>query len=151
DRLDGLVAANPKSPRYLAYLVGILLRQKEKKDQKDLVEAEGCLANLEKLLPKDPRVIELRARLLKAQGQGPEAVLLIKDKIPLKDAATTLGVANLFEQLEQQADAKEYFRKYVDQAKQPEAVLVLARYLGRQNELDEALGVCAQAWETCPA
>ena len=44
-----------------------------------------------------------------------------------------------------------WFATNAKEAKEPEAVLTLARYLGRRKRTREALDVCELAWENCPA
>ena len=47
--------------------------------------------------------------------------------------------------------AEELYREYVARSKEPESVLILARYLGRQRRLPEALNLCERAFTTCKA
>jgi cellulose synthase operon protein C len=56
----------------------------------------------------------------------------------------------LLEELGQYAAAEEMMRKYVSQARQPQASLVLAGFLGRRNRLSEALDLCEKAWGSSP-
>src|SRR5262249_19824522 len=66
-----------------------------------------------------------------------------------KDTGANVGaVALLLEELDGPA-AEEMYRRYAAEAKRPEALLVLAAYLGRQGRTDEALELCEQAWKTC--
>ena len=48
--------------------------------------------------------------------------------------------------------AEAVLRQYVEQkqATEPQSVLVLAEYLGRQGRTREALDLCEAAWKTCP-
>ena len=115
--------------RYLAHAVGFLL------DQKRFDEAEPWLADLEKLqrqgLPL--RTIYLRAVLLKGRGKGPDGVALLVKEAAAKNAVTAVRVAMLIENLGYGAEAEDLYRRYAKEAKEPEAVLVLAQYLGRRK------------------
>jgi tetratricopeptide (TPR) repeat protein len=59
-------------------------------------------------------------------------------------------VAGLLEEFGEKEAAGALYQKAVDHARQPETVLVLARYLGRQGQAGKALDLCQQAWKTCP-
>ena len=129
------------NPRYLAHAVGFLL------DQNRFDEAEPWLADLEKLqrqsLPL--RTVYLRARLLKGRGKGPDGVALLVKQAAGKDAVTAVRVAALIENLGYPAEAEDLYRRYAKEAKEPDAVLVLAQYLGRRKRTAEALDVCEGA------
>jgi tetratricopeptide (TPR) repeat protein len=60
-----------------------------------------------------------------------------------------MGVAIALEDVGATAEAEKLLR---DEARgtQPEAVLVLAEFLGRHRHLSEALSLCAEAFKTCP-
>jgi Tfp pilus assembly protein PilF len=57
----------------------------------------------------------------------------------------------LLEEIGQHDAAEELYRRFAAESKRPEAVLVLAAYLGRRNRPDEALQLCERAAKTCPA
>src|SRR5205823_1551700 len=102
--------------------------------------AESWLAKLEKLQPQDARTVELKARLLAAQGKGSEAAALIKAYTKNKDKDNLLGAfAALLVGLGQPDAAEEMYRESVARSKQPEAILVLAEFLARRDRLPEAL------------
>jgi tetratricopeptide (TPR) repeat protein len=42
------------------------------------------------------------------------------------------------------------YRQFVTVSKAPEAALMLAQFLGRQQRVSEALDLCGKAWESCP-
>jgi tetratricopeptide (TPR) repeat protein len=131
-------------PRYLAYAVGVSI------DHRRFDEAEDWLKELEKAQPQGLRGVFLRARLLKARGKGPEGVSLLKRQADGKDTKTVRTVASLVEELGD-GSAEELYRRYAAEAREPEAALVLAGYLGRCGRTADALDVCDRAWETCPA
>jgi tetratricopeptide (TPR) repeat protein len=140
-----VLAANGDNPRYIIHQLHKLLRQR------NVTEAELWLANLERVAPKTSSTVEMKARVLRAQNKGAEAVTLLKKEVPLKDPRTALSVGQLLEELGQGAAAEEFYRKYAAEIKQPLNQLALAGYLGRQKRWREALDVCEQAWQTCPA
>jgi tetratricopeptide (TPR) repeat protein len=133
------------NPRYLAHAVGFLL------DQNRFDEAEPWLADLEKLqrqsLPL--RTVYLRARLLKGRGKAPDGMALLVKAATEKDAVTAVRVAVLIENFGYAAEAENLYRRYAKEAKEPDAVLVLAQYLGRRKRTAEALDLCEGAWEKC--
>jgi tetratricopeptide (TPR) repeat protein len=141
ERILPLLSAG--NPRYLAHYIGSLI------EQKDTAQAELWLPQLEKLQPQALRTVALKARLLKAQGKGREAAALLKRQAGGKDGPTVLEVAQLHEELGNADAAEELYRQYVAESKEPESVLVLARYLGRQNRPSEALDLCERAGEKC--
>ena len=83
-----------------------------------------------------------------AQGQGAKAVSLLKDFVEANpDQAGPFAV--LLEELGQFPDAQELYRRYVSESKKPEAVLVLAEFLGRRGRTSEAVSLCDEAWKSC--
>ncbi len=67
-----------------------------------------------------------------------------------KPAPAVLRVAELIEELGEGGEAEDLYRRYAKEAKEPDAALALARYLGRRKRLAEALDVCDAAWDACP-
>ncbi|HXG10515.1 MAG TPA: tetratricopeptide repeat protein [Gemmataceae bacterium] len=134
-----------RKPNYLAHHVGSLLRRGE------LDAAQEWLAELEKLEPDSAQTVQLKVQLLKAQDKRPAAVALVKQYAGTKDARLEV-VAALLETLGENAEAEALYRKYVtaNEARQPESVLVLIGFLGRQGRPEEALALCERAWQTCP-
>jgi tetratricopeptide (TPR) repeat protein len=143
ERIVLLLGSEPGNPRYVAHFVGTLLRQGQ------IDEAETWLATLEKLQPQVFSTVELKARLLKAQGKGAEVVGLFPSYVQRMEPETELRIAALLEELNQGAAAERWYRQYVADSKLPEAALLLAKYLGRQNRLSEALELCERAWAVC--
>src|SRR5262249_42554327 len=74
---------------------------------------------------------------------------LLKQQADRKDASVA-AIAAVLEELGYVAAAEELYRKLVDPSKQPESVLVLASFLGRQKRFREALELCDGAWQMCP-
>jgi tetratricopeptide (TPR) repeat protein len=92
--------------------------------------------------------VELKARLAKERGQGPEAAKLLKAEAA-KENANLRGIAALLEELAQYDAAEDVWRQYLAQAKEPEAPLGLASFLARRKRTKEALSICENAWKTC--
>ncbi|MHB1037152.1 MAG: tetratricopeptide repeat protein [Pirellulales bacterium] len=126
---------------YLLAYLDMLLRHDE------AVQASPYFEKLEKLDPKAPTTIAVKARLLAAQGQPDEAVKVVKAAIPspLPDEQIPLlrSYAGVLEDLKQDAAAEDMFREFV--ARDPKSSLVLAEFLGRRKKLDEALKLCEKA------
>ncbi len=143
EQLQSLLAGNGENPVYLAHNTLILLRQ----GLND--EAQSWLGKLEKLEPRSLRTLDLKARLLKARGRAGEAAALLEALV--REKADQVGsVAKLLEELGQVAAAEKLYRQFASQPLEPQARLVLAGFLGRQNRLAEALDLCEKAWTSCP-
>jgi tetratricopeptide (TPR) repeat protein len=113
-------------------------------------QADRWLSKLEELAPQQFATAEVKARLLEARGEAAKAVEVLGAALG-KEApeADVLTAAELFEHWRQVSPAEALFRRYADQAKQPEARLQLASFLARQDRLDEALALCEAAWTSC--
>src|SRR5205823_8801888 len=59
-------------------------------------------------------------------------------------------IAAVLEQLGQAGAAETLYRREAAQASDPRRSLALAEFLGRQNRVEEALGLCERARQTCP-
>jgi tetratricopeptide (TPR) repeat protein len=127
---------------YLAFYSRILVRRHE------LNEATIYQAKLEQLEPNTFRSLDVKARLLHKLGKGEEAVPYLT-KVVVANEALACPVASLLEEIGQVGAARTMLEQYVAQAKKPDAVLVLAAFLGRQNQPAEALKLCEAARKTC--
>jgi predicted Zn-dependent protease len=130
-------------PRYLAFYIGMLL------DQKQTAEADIWLGILEKQQPGAPVTASLKAKALKQEGKDKEAVALLKKKAEGKDLRLKLEIAGELERMNEMDAAEEIYRTYVNESKEPQAVLVMARFLGRRKQVSAALDLCEGAWKTC--
>ncbi len=148
-----LLGTRGEDPRYLAHQVQMQLRQGE------LTDAQLWLDQLEKRASKAPRTVELKARLLKAQGEGEQDKKAEQDKkiVQLltayqRDNPTlpVLVVAALLENLKLGAEAEKMYLKHAAEPGKPRNALQLAEFLARQKRTREALNVCRTAWPTCP-
>jgi tetratricopeptide (TPR) repeat protein len=115
----------------------------------EVEEAEQALGQLEKTLPDTLPVLSLKAQVLHRQGRKKEAVAL------LCDHATKRGqefgrVAVVLEQLKEYQAAEQMYHQHRKKSPNPTALLAYAGFLGRQKRCEEALAICARAWEKCP-
>ena len=141
--LLGLAAEDSGNPRYLAALALVLLTRGE------VEEAQPWVAKLEQAAPRSFTAVELRARLLQKEGKGPEAVAALE--ACARSEPNDAGPASaLLEELGEPAAAERLLREAVARSKNPQAVLVLARFLGRRGRAKDALDLCENAWKTCP-
>jgi tetratricopeptide (TPR) repeat protein len=141
--MERLLTLHEKNPTYLVHHIRSLLRHG------DVDEARVWLGKLEQVQLVAPTTIEIKARVLAAQGRGADAVSLLKEYAG-KAPDQVGGVARLLEEVGQAAAAEELYRTFVSQSKKPEDMLVLAQYYARQDRLNEALDLCEQAWKKCP-
>ncbi len=144
-QLRWLVDNNPSIPAYRIRYILALLRNKR------AGEAGPWLDQLEKLQPGAPLVQQLRAMALSEQGKGDEAVELLRT-FAQEHAEQAGFVAQVLELIGRAPAAEAVLRRHVaqKQATEPQSVLVLAEYLGRQGRTRDALDLCEAAWKTCP-
>ena len=140
-----LIDNNPSVPAYHIRYILALLRNKR------AGETGPWLDRLEKLQPEAPLVQQLRAMALSEQGKGDEAVELLRT-FAQKHEGQAGFAAKVLEAIGRAPAAEEVLRRHVEQKQStdPQSVLVLAEYLGRQGRTREALDVCEAAWKTCP-
>jgi tetratricopeptide (TPR) repeat protein len=160
DALQALLANHNDQPDVLAFGIRTLLDHGEPAGQ-----APQWLARLEQLEPDSDRTRALRVRLLVARSEFDPALELL-DQAAQRDAADradglnwlATAAADLALSLDRSgrtviaekfAAAAEALYRRMMQA-QPEQVLALARFMGRQWRLREALDLCQQAWEAAP-
>jgi predicted Zn-dependent protease len=140
--LLALLSQAEKNPVYLAAYVRGLLRHGGG------AEAELWVDKLAAVDPRAPQTVDLRIRVLKAQGKTAEAAGLARAYAQEKDSRLDLA-ASWLEELGQVLEAEKTYRTFAASSKQPHNVLQLARFLGRHKRVAEALDVCARAWQTC--
>ncbi len=145
ENLDKALDAEGTNPRYAAYKVRVLLRQGSPHEASLWVEKV-----LEANYPQSLTTVELRARVLQADGQTQEAAKLLRERAA-KNPAERLALAGLMEELDLGAAAEELYRAYAAEKPDPERRLLLARCLGRQGRLEEALRICSEARTHAPA
>jgi tetratricopeptide (TPR) repeat protein len=133
------------NPAYLAFYVRMLLARN------DADKAEPLVDRLVALQPKAWQTVQLKARLLHAQGK--DAATFLTKYAADQDSPVLLAVARLLELIEEKAAAERMYDNFVDkteQSKKPEATLVVAGFLGRTGRLSAALDRCDQVRSLCP-
>jgi tetratricopeptide (TPR) repeat protein len=138
-----LVTHYEHNPRYLAAYVRCLLR-----DQ-DAGEARRWVAKLAQVGGRFFETVELRARVLHANGDSGGAVALLQNYAGEKDARLDWA-AQILDELGQAQEAEKLYRRHVAAAKDPAGVLKLALHLADRRRVAEALDLCEGAWATCP-
>jgi tetratricopeptide (TPR) repeat protein len=142
-KMLSILASRGDNPLYLATYANQLL------DWGETGEATTWFNRLERIEPKALRTAVIKARLLKAEGKEGEAVALLKASAA-SDKGNVGPVAVVLEQLGQADAAEEMYRRSAAQSPQPEALLTLAAFLGRQGRTSDALDCCERARRTCP-
>ena len=134
-----LLGEDPDNLVILAHYARTLLSRGE------LREAALYVGKLEKLQPGASETVEMKARLLHAQGKDTEADTLLQGFVQGKPPEDLPAVAALLEELGQPLPAGQLYREYVARSKQAGSVLALAGFLARQNRPREALDLCDRA------
>jgi tetratricopeptide (TPR) repeat protein len=140
------LAADGGNPTFLAFLVDELLERNEP------AEAERWLTRLEEVAPDGFEAVTLRARLLaRDEARKGEAVDRLKRLAEKEPGARTVVARLLERELNDPRAAEDELRLHLAGANGPEAALELARFLGRQGRLAEALDLCERGVEKRPA
>jgi tetratricopeptide (TPR) repeat protein len=152
------LAVEGNNPYYLHAYARFLLGHKEAQ------EARIWTEKLEQRQPNSFEAAALDVQLLAQQKLSGEAVKRIheyvdgSDSLPNDPVDRRRRAAELLDRLSQRIPeckatfipaAEELYRQWVDKSKQPQNVLVLADFLGRQDRTAEALAVCERALTTC--
>jgi tetratricopeptide (TPR) repeat protein len=144
-----VLAGNADNPAIIHLCVRSLLRHNDAEDM------STWLDKLQKLDgPQSLRVLEIRVRLLKAQGKLEEGAKLLKEFAERPDAvdANLETAAALLEEFAKPKAAEDLYRKLVERPGRSDKILLLAGFLGRQGrapDIQEALDLCDKAWQTC--
>jgi tetratricopeptide (TPR) repeat protein len=115
----------------------------------DVTEGQLWHRKLERLEPDTVRTQELKARLLAKQGNSTLAVPVLK-KLADGHKKLILQAATILEQIGETTAARGLFEQYTTDAPEPERLLTLAAFHGRQKRATEALELCDRAWKSCP-
>src|SRR5262249_24693368 len=134
-RRRNLLEQNESTPLQLSQCALSLLRHGE------VLDAEQVFGRLKKLEPNGATTQEIEARMLTGKGKSNEAIALVKAQASSKDV-NLAALAALLEELGHASAAEEMYRKFVEQSSEPQSILVLAAYLGRQKRFREALELC---------
>jgi tetratricopeptide (TPR) repeat protein len=133
-----------KGSVYVAEYIRALLRH----GQAD--QAAPWIAELESQEPNSQRTLRLRALVLKAIGKVDQAITMVKN-VATQDPAQAQAAAGLLEEMGENKAAEELLRDVVARVKAPEAVLVLAEFLGRHERASEGLDLCEKVWASNPS
>ena len=101
---------------------------------------------LDRLKPLDPKSLvlaELEARVLNAERRGSEAVAVIEAAMRNREPLVQVQGAALLEEIGQVGASEAILRRLSKLSEGP-GPLALARFLGRQGRIDEALDLCDQ-------
>jgi predicted Zn-dependent protease len=143
-RLAQLARSNSDNLVYLAYYGLGLLRF-----DGDIREARRCVELLEKAQPDATRTIEVKARLLEAEGK-PDAAAAVLQTFAGKDGTRQEFAAALLDRLGLADRAEPYYRKLAADPARPSGKLRLASYLGRQGKTADALAALPAPSEKIP-
>jgi tetratricopeptide (TPR) repeat protein len=138
--LQALAIGEDRPQQQIRDAVRLLLRHKELEDAQrlfDLLDGAGTDQN--------PDTIEVRVRLLHAEGKRAEA-LAILDKYRGDKEERLAPAALLLQLLGESEAAEKLLRRLAGNPKRPEGLLLLARHLAVCKRLGEALQVCDRAW-----
>jgi tetratricopeptide (TPR) repeat protein len=138
--------SNPNPNHVAYYALRVLLLD----DRPDVREARRCLGVIEKLQP-DPTTItiELKARLLDAEGNPAGAVAAVKGYVDRDPERGGYG-ALLLERLGAAEPAEQMLRAFAADPKKVAGTILLAGFLGRQDRAADALTVLADRLDTLP-
>ncbi len=143
DEMLSLLGKAKDNPTFVGTFVEMLLRNNE------VDQANIWLAKLDSLAPDATLTSALHARLLVKQGKTDEAVAILRKLLPRpmprEKLDTLVQIARLLEQMDADDAAESMYREYV--ALEPNAVLVLAGFMGRHGKLKDALDLCQTGLE----
>ncbi len=141
-----LTAREGKRPGYYAYYIRLLLRNGE------LADALAWQKELETLAPLSNEALEIKVRVLQAQGKEDQAAALLKDFAAAKEENLILAVG-ILERLALTskkdvylAPAEALYRQWAAKNPTPKSFLALAQFFGRHQRVGEALDYCEKAY-----
>ncbi|HET6575738.1 MAG TPA: tetratricopeptide repeat protein, partial [Fimbriiglobus sp.] len=132
-RLGNLVRSNGANLFYTSYYGFAVLQY-----DGDTREARTCLEVMAKAQPDSRQTVELKARVLEAEGRRDEAAAVVEGYLA-RDADRLAFAAQLLERLGMADRAEPLYRKLALDNGQPGAILALASFLGRQGKTGDAL------------
>jgi pentatricopeptide repeat protein len=130
-------------PDYVAFCAMSLIHNK------DVDDALLVLKRLKTIAPDSIDTFKVEVSILKAHQKYAEAIDRVKKYSERKDANLLLA-ANQLEDLEDFKAAEALFRRMVSQKARPDALLLLADFLARRGQTDQALDLCEQAVKETP-
>ncbi len=139
------LAGPRKEPRYIAFLVSVLL------ELGDLSQAEKWTVEYNQLEPQGPRALDLEAALLKAKKQT-EVLRSRLEKYTIEHSKQIRFVAKLFDRYGFAKQAESAYRSAVSQQPgEAQNTFALIDFLARQNRAGDALSLCDKAWRALPS
>jgi predicted Zn-dependent protease len=138
-------------PDYLSRFISELLSHFQSgQDRRDLIEAQELIDKLKLLRPDTLSLVELEARLYKAQDRISRSVELIETTAgrPKLPEGTQKRLARLAEELGQADLAERLLRSLISRSARVQDRLALAEFLARQGRVKEALEECDALWKT---
>ena len=139
-----VLSKEENNPEYVAAFARSLI----KRGGADVEEAKDWVEKLEHLQPNVGRTIELRARLLHAEGRSAAAAALVTKYATENKGASLFAVAVFLEEIGQLDAAEKMFVRFKEQSQKPESSLPLAGFLARHGRLADALKLCDQIRST---
>ena len=136
-----------RRPAYLFRFAEVALRHHP--DANDFAEIEDLVDELQQLQPQAIATLAVRVDLYRAQGHSEKAVEIIKAQAGRSNLtpAALATLANLAEKQNQVGLAKQIYEQLAE-TPTPRGKLELAKFLGRQHMIKEALEVCEKLWLT---
>jgi len=146
DQMLTLLSMQQATPEFNLTYAEMLIRHGEPEN------ANGLMIKLEETHPRDPLFLALKGHLLSKQGKATEAINLLRSQIvrplPPQQVPLLKAVAGQFMDMAAGSAesntfydaAEELLREYVVEV--PGDSLVLAEFLGRRGNLEEAFKVC---------
>ena len=146
DQMLQLLSMQQATPEFNLTYAEMLIRHGEPDN------ANGLIIKLEETHPRDPLFLALKGHLLARQGKATEAVNLLRSQIvrplPPQQVPLLKSVASQFMDMAAASSeantfydaAEELLREYVVEV--PGDSLVLAEFLGRRGNVEEAFKVC---------
>jgi len=143
-QMVGLLAGAGVDPRHLAHYIHFLI------NRKDLGKVDGLLAQLKRIEPRGPDLLELEAAVLKARKREPELLALLEARgreIPDQ----ILRVADLLRRFGFVKEAEQAYKALLARdSGQPEGMLAFADFLAQQDRVPKAMDLLKRPWGRCP-
>ena len=144
-RLVKLLAEPKKEPRYIAFLVNVLI------EIGDLTQAKKWTIEYDRLEPQSPHALALEAALLKAEKR-PEVLRSRLEKYAIEFSKQIGFVAKLFDRYGFAAEAESAYRSAISsQPGEAQNTFAFIDFLARQNRASDALSLCDKAWSSFPS
>jgi tetratricopeptide (TPR) repeat protein len=138
-RFYSALAGKENNPAYLAFCALTFLSHEE------ISDARLWFRKLKDVERDSLRTLEVEVRLLKAEGKGDQAAAKLSEYLKTPKADERVAAA-LYEKIGQTDEAKRLYQKLARDGN-PQHLLWLAEFLGRNGELKGTLDLCEQAWK----